>query len=207
MWGCRPPPYPIPRAAGKSQGPSGSWETLRSGAVLPSRSVSGLHLPGVLKWGDSQSRQAPVNAFVDSGAAENLLDLSWALKLQLPIELNPSPRMVQSIDGKPIGTGRLTYRTKPVQLQIEDHCETIQFQLLDSPMDPMILGYPWLCKHEPQFSWSTGSLALWGPNCVFSCVRAQKVCYTQMEEFPVSNQPESSVDPRPCLDTWVTRTI
>ena len=65
-----------------------------------SRSVSGLHLPGVLKWGDSQSRQAPVNAFVDSGAAENFLDLSWALKLQLPIELNPSPRMVQSIDGE-----------------------------------------------------------------------------------------------------------
>ena len=64
--------------------------------------MSVLHLHGVLKWGDSQTTQAPVNACVDSGAAENFLDLSWALKMNE--KLNPSPRMVQSIDEKPIGT-------------------------------------------------------------------------------------------------------
>ncbi|CAL8378304.1 unnamed protein product [Boreogadus saida] len=34
-----------------------------------------------------------------------------------------------------------------------------------TPQDPVVLGYPWLAVHEPQFAWAVGSLLHWGPAC------------------------------------------
>lgn len=54
------------------------------GQICISHNVCGLHLPVMHSWGDSQTMQASIDSFFDSGAAENFLDLLLALKFQRP---------------------------------------------------------------------------------------------------------------------------
>lgn len=54
------------------------------GQMRISHNVYGLHLPVMLCWGYSQTMQASIDSFFDSGAAENFLDLLLALKFQRP---------------------------------------------------------------------------------------------------------------------------
>ena len=45
------------------------------------------------------------------------------------------------------------------------HSETIQVLLLSTPSQPVILGYPWLRRHNPNIDWTTCSVREWGETC------------------------------------------
>lgn len=46
------------------------------------------------------------------------------------------------------------YTTENLQLQIGAHyTETIRFNIIKSPHNPVILGLPWPHKHNPHISW------------------------------------------------------
>ncbi len=131
---------------------------------------SRLLLPATLTWGDTKKKMVTLKAFVDSGAADNFLDIELANNLCIPYETCPSPWKVEALDGRPIGSGMIKFRTVPLHLTIEnDHSETISFYLIESSKEPLILGYPWLRLHNPQFSWASGTLLCWGFACKDSC--------------------------------------
>uniref|UniRef100_A0A8C9T6V6 Gypsy retrotransposon integrase-like protein 1 n=5 Tax=Scleropages formosus TaxID=113540 RepID=A0A8C9T6V6_SCLFO len=103
---------------------------------------------------------------VDSGAAGNFMDHDMAASWGLPCARCPKPLAVKAIDGAPIGSGRVEQRTEPVTMQVGPlHKEQIWFYLIKSPDNPIILGYPWLCTHDPIISWSEGKLLSWGQQC------------------------------------------
>ncbi|KAI3361597.1 hypothetical protein L3Q82_013737 [Scortum barcoo] len=52
-----------------------------------------------------------------------------------------------------------------------NHHETIQFHILHSPRLPLILGYPWLRRHNPHVDWLTGAILGWGSSCHQVCLR------------------------------------
>ncbi len=67
-----------------------------------------------------------LKAFVDSGAADNFWNIELANNLCIPYETCPSFLNVEALDGRPIGSGMIKFRTVPLHLTIEDnHCETI----------------------------------------------------------------------------------
>lgn len=136
-----------------------------SGAVT-SAPLSRCNLPVCLSWGTGGESQVKLQALVDSGAAVNLLDQTLARQLQIPILPCESPRAVQALDGRPLGSGRLEFCTRPLQMTtLEKHQESCVFFLIDSPQDPLVLGYPWLVHHQPSFNWATSTLTQWGPEC------------------------------------------
>ncbi len=138
----------------KSQSSLGGVETLVSGSAQFDTPHSRLLLPATLTWGDTKKKMVTLKAFVDSGAADNFLDIELANNLCI----------------RPIGSGMITFRTVPLHLTIEnDHSETISFYLIESSKEPLILGYPWLRLHNPQFSWASGTLLCWGFACKDSC--------------------------------------
>lgn len=47
----------------------------------------------------------------------------------------------------------VTHVTEPVAVCIVDHYELITFHLVHSVQHPLILGFPWLKRHNPQFDW------------------------------------------------------
>ncbi len=65
------------------------------------------------------------------------------------------------------------------KLQEKDHfvcvcvcvCELVQFHILKSPRQPLILGYPWLCWHNPNINWETGVIREWGTSCHLTCLK------------------------------------
>ncbi len=104
---------------------------------------SRLLLPATLTWGDTKKKMVTLKAFVDSGAADIFLDIELAKNLCIPYETCPSPWKVEALDGRPIGSGMIKFRTVPLHLTIEnDHSETISFYLIESSKEPLILGYP-----------------------------------------------------------------
>ncbi len=50
------------------------------------------------------------------------------------------------------------------------HQETIQFYLISTSHAPIILGLPWLRKHNPNISWQESQTISWNENCFSSCI-------------------------------------
>lgn len=54
-----------------------------------------------------------------------------------------------------------------------NHVENISFLIIDNPQYSLILGYPWLCTHNPHADWTSGK---WSQPCHSSCMLAQTPC-------------------------------
>ena len=77
----------------------------------------------------------------------------------------------QALDGHSLG--KITHRTAPLSLTLSgNHVETIQFLVLHAPIAPLVLGRPWLDKHDPYISWSTGQILGWSLACHANCLRS-----------------------------------
>ncbi|KAI3368652.1 hypothetical protein L3Q82_025654 [Scortum barcoo] len=68
--------------------------------------------------------------------------------------------------------GQSPIQTEPIHMLLSgNHHETIQFHILHSPRLPLILGYPWLRRHNPHVDWLTGAILGWGSSCHQVCLR------------------------------------
>ncbi|KAI2646319.1 Transposon Tf2-8 polyprotein [Labeo rohita] len=63
------------------------------------------------------------------------------------------------------------------------HIEEITLYVISSPQNAVILGYPWLSTHDPQFSWKEKELIRWSPHCHTHCLELPNkatVCTTHL---------------------------
>lgn len=68
------------------------------------------------------------------------------------------------IDEELAGNRAATYM--PLNIRISgDHHETVQLHVLPSPRSSLILGFPWLRRHNPHIDSSAGIIRGWGPSC------------------------------------------
>ncbi|KAK3553025.1 hypothetical protein QTP86_031215 [Hemibagrus guttatus] len=60
------------------------------------------------------------------------------------------------------------------------HHEHLAFYVTSSLANPVILGFPWLRRHDPQISWRSGELVHWSPTCLKECLheRVSRPCRT-----------------------------
>lgn len=126
-----------------------------------------LAVPATLSW---EGHQHQVQAMIDSGAAGNFLDLTLAKKLKIPTQLLPHPQAVTALDGRPLEPGKVTEATLSLRLTIFQHQQEETFYLIDSPEYPVILGHPWLRRHNSHIDWPTGTILSWGSTCQLSCL-------------------------------------
>lgn len=82
----------------------------------------------------------------------------------------PNPLPASALDGHLLGT--VTHQTMPVHMLMSgNHHDTVQFHILRSPKPPLLLGYPWLHRHNLHIDWKTGSILGWSPSCRQVCIR------------------------------------
>ncbi|KAK3513819.1 hypothetical protein QTP70_028868 [Hemibagrus guttatus] len=112
------------------------------------------------------------HALIDSGAAVNLIDGALVEELGIPtFPCLPSLR-ITAIDSQPIGEGYLKRQTELLDFRVGlFHHEQLAFYVTSSPANPVILGFPWLRRHDPQISWRSGELVCWSPTCLKECLR------------------------------------
>ncbi len=147
-----------------------------------------LAVPTTLSW---EGHQHLVQAMIDSGAAGDFLDLSLAKELGIPTQLLPHPQAVTALDGRPLEPGRVTEATQSLRLTIHQHQQEETFYLIDSPEYPVILGHPWLRRHNPWIDWSAGTILSWGSTCHLTCLSPSAPSSKFQESVDLSRVPSS----------------
>lgn len=93
-------------------------------------------------------------ALVDSCAAGNFIDRSFAHSLGIPIVPVAVPFPVHALDSRILGSGLIREATAPLGMVTQGgHKERISLFLVDSPAFNVVLGLPWLVSHDPTVSW------------------------------------------------------
>ncbi len=112
-----------------------------------------------------------IPAMIDSGAAGNFMSLNFALEHNISLIRCPSPLAVEAVDGRPLGTGKITHLTSRLTLTTGAlHHESIQFYIIPTAHASIILGLPWLRRHNPGISWQDSQIIRWGANCFSQCI-------------------------------------
>jgi len=109
-----------------------------------------------------------MEALIDSGADESLMDEGLAKRLGLRTKRLEKPVKASSLNGHELFT--ITHATEPVLLNIAVHAELLSFYLYQSDTRTLVLGYPWLVKHNPHIDWSTGRVMAWSTGCQGKCL-------------------------------------
>lgn len=107
---------------------------------------------------------------IDSGSDINIMD--EALVQQLGIRCRPlsNPVPANALDGRLLG--HVAQRSAPVHMLLAgNHHETVQFNILRTPRHPLVLGYPWLRRHNPHIDWTSGVILSWSPTCHQVCLK------------------------------------
>lgn len=110
--------------------------------------------PAVLQ---SDSKLHHIQVLIDCGTDESFLDWDLAKRLGLSTELLPVPRETNAVDGGLLC--RVTHQTIPVTIKMpNNHSPHSPFFLCSTPLNPVILGLPWLVKRNPSINWHTGKI-------------------------------------------------
>jgi hypothetical protein len=54
-----------------------------------------------------------------------------------------------------------------LHLQIQDRVEVFSFAVTNTSKTDLIIGYDWLCKHNPSIDWHTGDITF--NHCPLTC--------------------------------------
>uniref|UniRef100_A0A6Q2Y968 Gypsy retrotransposon integrase-like protein 1 n=1 Tax=Esox lucius TaxID=8010 RepID=A0A6Q2Y968_ESOLU len=146
-----------------------------------------LHLPVCLTV---RGNPFCLEGLVDSGAAGSFMDLDTAEQLGIKLYPIEPPLRVKSLDGGPLGSGYVRHQTEPLDMQVGAlHTERIQLLVVSSPHEPVVLGHPWLCLHDPDISWRKGELTAWNATCLSRCLSVPCRA-TSVESATPSTTPE-----------------
>jgi hypothetical protein len=95
-----------------------------------------------------------MQALIDCSAMGCFIDIEWAKLNNIPTHPLTNPIPVYNVDGTANDTSMITDITDIV-LQYENHSERTQLAVTHLGKQSMILGYNWLCNHNPEINWQT----------------------------------------------------
>ncbi|PIO12038.1 hypothetical protein AB205_0127040, partial [Aquarana catesbeiana] len=91
-----------------------------------------------------------IQTLIDSGAAGLFIDDVFVSKHSIPLQLRDTPLAIEDLDGRPLQPAHVTHETVLLSMAVEAlHHEIIQFQVISFPKFPLVIGYPWLQRHNP----------------------------------------------------------
>ncbi len=111
------------------------------------------------------------NSLVDSGcSARGFADRKFCKDNNIPTLLLPKPRLVLLAYGKAASKITDYFVTK---IAVGNHTETCVFFVTTLTADnPIILGLPWLQRHNPTIDWRSMSITFQSPYCLRHCCTA-----------------------------------
>ncbi|KAK3561073.1 hypothetical protein QTP86_026364 [Hemibagrus guttatus] len=100
------------------------------------------------------SRSFSVKVLFDSGPSGNFISSHLLSACKVPCQRNPTwVYWITTIQGKPLGKGLVQWKTPELTLQIGClHEETLSLLVLEESAVDVVLGRPWLAKHQPNIS-------------------------------------------------------
>ena len=103
-----------------------------------------------------------IRALIDSGATIDAIAPHVVAQAGVSLRPKKEPYELMLIDGEPHShdDGWITKETVPIVMKIQDYQEEIVLDAVPLGGHDMVLGAPWLRKHNPQIDWTSGKI-LW----------------------------------------------
>jgi hypothetical protein len=98
-------------------------------------------------------------ALIDCGATSCFIDIEWAKFNNIPTCPLTKPIPVYNVDGTANEASAIT-DIADVILHYENHSERTQLAVTHLGKQSLILGYNWLCNHNPQINWQTKDIKM-----------------------------------------------
>jgi hypothetical protein len=114
-----------------------------------------------------------LSVLLDCRATGIFMDTEWARKNKITMRPLSHPIPVYNVDGSPNTTGEIKDVTE-VTLCYKDHMELAHFAIMQLGKQNMILGYSWLCQHNPEVDWVAKEVTM--SRCPTTC----KTCAVAM---------------------------
>ena len=155
----------------KRQRPSVSEGILTGVTFEPHPPTSQSSLSSRITW---QGTQLQVPVLLDSGADASFICPSLVKRMGISTVPLASPMRPCAL--KRASMTEVQRFTQPVKMSISgNHQEEMVFLVLQSPRFPLVLGKPWLRKHNPQVDWIRGLITGWNPECHSTCLRSATI--------------------------------
>lgn len=144
--------------------------------------------------------QGATTAMLDSEAAGNFMSEEFSHSHAVSLIPCSTPLSVETIDGRPLGSGLIKSMSQELQMSTGLlHEEKIHFYILPMSNTPIILGLPWLRRHDPLISWREGQIVNWSSQCQHTCLSTVKqlpVCTVNVtqEVLSIPNLPKEYAD-------------
>ena len=108
---------------------------------------------------ESLDARTPIgtDALVDCGASGDFIDLEFAKANHLVIDRMPRAIELYNIDGTLNSQGAVQYTTSLV-MRLNNHTERITLFATNLGGMPLVLGMPWLRRHNPLVDWQEHKL-------------------------------------------------
>lgn len=100
--------------------------------------------------------------------------------------MRDTPLAIEALDWRLLQPAHVTHETVPLPMAVGAlHHEIIQFQVISSPKFLLVIGYPWLQRHNPSFDWLHAEVLSWSPQCSKSCFQkvAKVLCTSSLSSL------------------------
>ena len=129
-----------------------------------------------------------MTALIDSGAQSNYISSRavWRAGLRPRRKTNPYPLRVAN--GEPMPEeSEITHEVLSVPLRMRDHEEELDLDAFGMATHDVILGLPWLRKHNPRIDWKRRQLSLEGCSCGTTTFKPTQLTTQLVDEKEINN--------------------
>jgi hypothetical protein len=115
-------------------------------------------------------KENEVRVMIDTGATGNFISPELCQRLKLKTEVTDEPYSLTTVNGEPINDeqGLIDVRTTHVIFEMQEgHMEYITFDVAPIGKHEVILGMPWMEKHNPTIDWKKRTLSF--DRCKYKC--------------------------------------
>ena len=103
-----------------------------------------------------QVQRISIKALIDYRSLVNIISKRIVREKELLVQEYPKSYQIIGISGKTLIPGKqITKRTKPIELILQKHTETISLDISDIASHNIVLGKPWLQQNNPMIDWVT----------------------------------------------------
>jgi len=143
-----------------------------------------------------------VHALIDSGATGNFIEKQYAKDLQLRVRPKDKPEIVSAVTGHP----QWITHEAIVNLEAKTHTEEVRLEIVEIAKDKIILGMPWLRKHNSKIDWLRGMLKFSRCTCGKGGVPKASIDIPKVKLYPVSFRTIQRIraqDPTSVRRVWI----
>jgi len=109
-----------------------------------------------------------VEALLDSGATGLVMSLEFSRKKEFKLKRLERPMQVRNVDGSFNREGPIE-NTVEVNVYYKGHVERTEIDVIGGQKRGVILGMPWLERHNPEIDWKMGEVKI--TRCPEECGR------------------------------------